>query len=216
VNGIVPLRGRRADDEHENPAWPGLVDLFAFGMVVMLLLWVQALPEPPKPPGSGPEEVGLGQVQIDLSGVVKPGDVVWDRTSLVLRLVRFKGHEIFFESGKFNLAPTDVESIRTVAQDLRRLFDKYPQVVILVNGSADPMKLFSTVPPRDNIELSALRAAEVSRVLVEEGLQQRLQVVGLGEKGDATGKTAEGLREYRKVFLELKWVEAVAAASQKS
>ena len=33
---------RRFSDDPDNPAWPGLVDLFAFGMVIMVVLWVGA------------------------------------------------------------------------------------------------------------------------------------------------------------------------------
>jgi flagellar motor protein MotB len=218
VIGSVPLRRHRTDDEHENPAWPGLVDLFAFGMVVMLLLWVQALPEPPKPGGPAPDprQVGLENLRNHFYGVIKPDDFVWDSKSFVLRLVRFHGREIFFASGRFNLEAGDADAIKAVASQLRLTLAAQPEVVVVVSGTADPTPLVSAVPPRDNIELSALRAAEVSRVLVEQGLQQKLQVVGLGETGSAIGKTVEEMREYRQVFVELKWVERVAPPPQRN
>ncbi|MBU4447250.1 MAG: hypothetical protein KKD99_01595, partial [Proteobacteria bacterium] len=31
---------RRREDGGENPAWPGLVDIFAFTMVFIMLLWL--------------------------------------------------------------------------------------------------------------------------------------------------------------------------------
>jgi outer membrane protein OmpA-like peptidoglycan-associated protein len=217
IGGAVARR-RQREDGHENPAWPALVDLFAFGMVVMLLLWVQALPEPPKPPPPMPDprQTGLENVRSGFSGVVNPSDFVWDPTQFVLRLVRFRQREIFFVPGRFNLKAQDVESIKIVARELSARLKDYPQVVVVVNGTADPTPLSSVRPPRDNVELSALRAAEVSRVLVQEGLQQKLQVVGLGEQGDATGKSPQQLQQYRQVFLELKWIEPVGKTDKTS
>ncbi len=214
IRGIAARR-RNRDEEHENPAWPALVDLFAFGMVVMLLLWVQALPEPPKPPPPAPDPrlVGLSRF---LSGLETTSavDFVWDPKEPILRLIRFRGREIYFDSGRFDLAPEDIAIIRAVARDLSKELVMYPQVVVVVSGTADPSPLVRALPPRDNVELSALRAAEVSRVLVDEGFRQKLQVVGLGETGDAAGKSAEQMQMFRQVFIELKWFEAAKATKQ--
>jgi flagellar motor protein MotB len=202
----VARRRRHTDDEFESPAWPGLLDLFAFGMVVMLLLWIQSLPEPvgPRP---DPRQLGLDRFRGSFGdGEIRSSDFTWDAQSFTLRLVRFGNQEIFFPSARFDLTAADVEAIRRVAGELSGKLAQFPQVVIVVNGTADPIPLRSQHPPRDNVELSALRAAVVSRTLVETGLNGRFQVVGLGEVGLAS-EHSDAMKAYRRVFLELRWVE---------
>lgn len=209
----TPMRRRGESDQHENPAWPGLVDLFAFGMIVMLLLWVQTLPEPPSGPMLPPEERErleqlelLGTVRDELPPSLRDGSVLQGSPpALVVR--QFEGKEVFFDSAQYSLSDTDRLAVETAAREISRQMADRQNLVVLVNGTADPMALRpSNTPPRDNLELSALRAAEVSRILVEAGLTGRLQVVGLGEQGTAAGRTPEELREFRRVFLELRLI----------
>lgn len=200
---------RQSEEAQDNPAWPALVDLFAFGMVVMLLLWVQALPEPPKPPPPKPDPaiVDLQKLQGELQerGLHPDEDFEFDRRARILRFVRLGHEEVFFPSGVSDLTVSDIEAIRTTAKTLSSILGKFPQLVVVVNGTADPNPLSRDAPPRDNVELSALRAAAVSKILVEEGLKGRFQIVGLGEIGTAVGKTSEEMKQYRKVFLEIRW-----------
>jgi len=211
--GLVGRRGSR-DDDQENPAWPGLVDLFAFGMVTMLLLWVSAIPEPPKDPELTPQErerraqveilEGIGKVLKD-KPVFGQDALIVEQNPPAIRVVRFSGQEIFFDSAEFVLSDADRKAIGQAAVEIRVAIASRPELIVVVNGTADPEPFRPRpTPPRDNIELSALRAAEVSRILAAEGLEKRLQVVGLGTRGEAEGKTREQLREYRKVFIELR------------
>ena len=216
--GLVGRRGSR-DDDQENPAWPGLVDLFAFGMVAMLLLWVSAIPEPPKGPVLTPQErERLAQVKMleevrdvlsDRPVFGKDGLIV-EENPPAIRVVRFSGQEIFFNRSEFVLSEGDRRALAQAAVEIRVAIVNRPELIVVVNGTADPEPFRPReTPPRDNIELSALRAAVVSRILAAEGLERRLQVVGLGTRGQAEGKTSEQLQEYRKVFIEL-WYEGSA------
>ncbi len=188
-------RRRNRDDEHENPAWPGLVDLFAFGMVVMLLLWVQSIP-PPKPPTGG------GQPTDPFGGIdFKGNDIPVVHVGDKLQIKKFPG-EIYFEQGHYDLKPSDAEALRNMALRLNRALLDRSDVRVVVNGTADPVPLSSAVPPRNNVELSALRAAEVSRTLLDGGLDRQLSIVGLGEQGTLQG-AADQMKELRRVYLEL-------------
>ena len=184
-------------------------------MVVMLLLWIQALPEPPKPvpPPPAPQVTGFtGLIKSFSGGGISPSDVVWDGASTTLRIGRFQGRDIFFASRSFDLEEADREAIAATARNLSDKLAKYPQVVVVVNGTADPNVFSDVRPPRNNVELSALRAAQVSQALVDAGLTQRIQIVGLGVTGEK-GKSKDEMKEFRRVFLELHWVETAAKPS---
>lgn len=211
------MRTRRRYEESENASWPGLVDLFAFGMVIMLVMWMaSAAADPPEGPSTGseagaPDDPLLSkgrdvarQVQEALAGGLQHTDIVPKPDLPGLEIRSFQGREIYFRTGAFDLSPADEEAVGQLGEVVAAAIQEQRAVFVKVNGTADPRPLGQLVPPRDNVELSALRAAAVSKILVLAGLRDRLTVVGLGEIGDLrTASTEAELREFRKVYLTL-------------
>lgn len=117
--------------------------------------------------------------------------------------------KITFETMKYDLNSSDrslLEDLAPILQDLRQA-NKF---FITISGTADPREFEREAPPRNNPELSALRAATVGGVLEEAapGLGQHLRILGLGSKGVAQTRAPENLgtayRQYRTVSLVLK------------
>ena len=223
---------RRSRDEHDNPAWPGLVDLFAFGMVIMIVMWVGArsvvrgsaedlqkeLDKARRKavaletridslrtrvgifernsPGSQPWEIiqreqrKAAQDIIDrLRDIFGPAWKPAESTDVEKNRIvvdDFLGRRIGFDTGLAVLQPEDIELLRVYAAKLDSVV-MIPTCEILINGQADPRPLPDRgVHPRDNVELSALRAAAVARIFREASVElgARTQVVGLGEVGE--------------------------------
>jgi flagellar motor protein MotB len=201
---------RRNHEDHENPAWPGLVDMFAFGMVIMLVLWAAAS----KKPGPSPEDlkreymVTLRQRLNVKDRLAEPVVSELAKETLDLRIENFSGREVSFSVGQYDLTDDDVKVVQEVAKALAARLHEEREVVVLVNGSADPTRLESSAPPRDNVELSALRAAGVSRILISSGIDKcRVQVVGLGAQREESAVLSDKERQnMRRVYLLLRYV----------
>jgi flagellar motor protein MotB len=180
------MRPRRNDEEGENAAWPGLVDLFAFGMVVMLVMWFASAKTGGRDPllekGREVSRALRGSLQADLHSA----DIVENMDLPGLEVRSYRGQEIYFDTNKFDLSESDRTAISTLGAIVAAAIKNQPAVIVKVNGTADPRPLSRIDPPRNNVELSALRAAEVNQILVSAGLKDRLTVVGLGETGTAT------------------------------
>jgi flagellar motor protein MotB len=126
---------------------------------------------------------------------------------------------ITFETLRYELSDADrlrLERLAPILSDLRR----QKQFFITISGTADPRELHNMTPPRNNAELSALRAATVAAMLenASPGLGRYLRVMGLGVKGQektlAPGEDPDKFyQEYRTVSLVLKI--DVAAMMQK-
>lgn len=204
----MTARRRREDDDQENPAWPGLVDVFAFGMVIMLLLWARAsVPieaESTAPPPTVAEllEQEANRVTEDLLAEFD-NSVTLERRGTTIEVTAYRNRQVYFDTGRYDLAPADRAVVQELGAIVARNIADRPQFVVLVNGTADPTPLMSAVPPRNNVELSALRAAGVSQILTQGGLEGRVQVVGLGETGTNSGQSSAELREFRRVYLTL-------------
>jgi flagellar motor protein MotB len=117
---------------------------------------------------------------------------------------------VTFQTMKYELSPDDKRRLLALAPILYELRQK-KKFYITINGTADPRELQNTAPPRDNTELSALRAATVAAMLEKSapGLGHYLRVTGLGVKGQernlAPGENADKIyRQYRTVNLVLK------------
>ena len=118
--------------------------------------------------------------------------------------------KITFETNEYDLTEFDqnrLEHLATILRDLRQS----KKFFITINGTADPRELQRDLPPRNNTELSALRAATVAAVLenAAAGLGQHLRILGLGSKGVAKTLTSREnpdtiFRQYRTVSLVLK------------
>jgi len=217
---------RRGGGDEDNPAWPGLSYIFAFGMVSMILIGALANQSYKK---SVHEAFGQGEIlrtktresldgvqdqlgKLDIhSGVI---DDPWPH----IVVETFKGKPVYFDSLKYDLGVVDRENVRNFAVEIAPLLAAQPMVELVINGTADPQPLVSPQPPRDNVELSALRAATVAAVLRGAGISaERIFVQGLGEVGKSSMRDApprenteawsnfvEGLKQYRKVYLELR------------
>jgi len=117
--------------------------------------------------------------------------------------------KITFETMKYDLGAGDqnlLESTAAILYNLRQSNKFY----LTINGTADPREFDRDLLPRNNSELSALRAATVATVLenAAPGLGQHLRILGLGSKGTTMTSVKENLntayRQYRTVSLVLK------------
>jgi flagellar motor protein MotB len=284
---------RRREDA-ENPAWPGLVDIFGFTLAFILLLWFaanwpekvknleqkseglgrqvisldaenrqlkelnlsldeklrllgltnQSLTEKMKEAAAANKNLGaqislLQASNLDLNGKVQQltqeqaaireiGLKDWAellkllqaklaKSSMVIipnrnaKEIEIQGKpRITFATNRYELSPSDIQRLQALAPILYELRQK-KKFFITINGTADPRELNRTAPPRDNTELSALRAATVAALLEKSapGLGQYLRVTGLGVKGQkhalALGADPDtAYRQYRSVNLVLK------------
>jgi flagellar motor protein MotB len=294
---------RRREDA-ENPAWPGLVDIFGFTLAFLLLLWFAAnWPEKVKNLERKTQDLGariasmnaenkqlqemklsleeklrlqglnsksiadqiqqleennknlnaqLGLLQahnLDLNGKVQQltdekaalkdiGLKDWEELLKLLQArlaksqmtiipdrndkeITLQGEpQVTFKTMEYVLSPNDKHRLEVLAPILFELRQK-KKFFITINGTADPRELKTSAPPRNNTELSALRAAAVAAVLEKSapGLGRYLRVTGLGVKGKvrklAPGENPEKIyRMYRTVNLVLKI--DVAAIMQES
>lgn len=117
---------------------------------------------------------------------------------------------VTFETMKYELSPYDIQRLQMLAPILSELRQER-KFFITINGTADPRELRNAAPPRNNTELSALRAAAVAEMLEKAapGLGRYLRVTGLGVKGQertlAPGENPDMIyRQYRSVNLVLK------------
>lgn len=127
---------------------------------------------------------------------------------------------ITFETMQYDLSGADRQRLERLAPILLDLRRQKP-FFITINGTADPRELRDAAPPRNNTELSALRAATVAAMLenASPGLGRYLRVMGLGVKGQKKSLAPEDdpdrfYRQYRTVSLVLKI--DVAALMQKN
>ncbi len=281
-------------EDAENPAWPGLVDIFGFTLALLLLLWFaanwplkvknlelkrqdmerqlmsmtvanrqlnhmnrsleeklrllglnnQALAANMKQVTENNKILGyqMGLLQannLDLSGQVQQLDQEkaalreiglkdWEELLKLLQAKLAGSHLVIipnrsakeieiqgkprltFETNRYELSPYDKERLEALAPILYELRQK-KKFFITINGTADPRELHNLAPPRNNTELSALRAAAVAALMVKAapGLGQYLRVTGLGVKGHvrnlAPGENPDAAyRQYRTVNLVLK------------
>jgi flagellar motor protein MotB len=117
---------------------------------------------------------------------------------------------ITFETLQYELSGADRQRLERLAPILLDLRQKKP-FFITINGTADPRELHDAAPPRNNTELSALRAATVAAMLenASPGLGRYLRVMGLGVKGQKKSLAPEDdpdrfYQKYRTVSLVLK------------
>jgi flagellar motor protein MotB len=284
---------RRREDA-ENPAWPGLVDIFGFTLAFLLLLWFaanwpqkvenlerqskdlgirvasmnaenqrlqamnQSLAAKLRRQGLANQDlaVKINQLEetnknldaqtrllqasnLDLNGKVQQLDEEkaalreiglkdWQDLLKLLQArlaksnmmiipnrdakeIKIQGKpRVTFETNRYELSSYDKHRLQLLAPILYELRQK-KKFFITINGTADPRELQNAAPPRNNTELSALRAATVATVLEKAapGLGQYLRVTGLGVKGQkralAPGENPDTVyRQYRSVNLVLK------------
>lgn len=294
---------RRREDA-ENPAWPGLVDIFGFTLAFLLLLWFSAnwpqkvenlekkaqdqrlqlssmsaeknrlqeinrrLDEQLRQQGLTNQTLAekfkqlednnknldaqtrlLQANNLDLNGKIQQlsqekaalkdiGRKDWEellkllqaslaKSSVVIipnkddKEIEIRGKpRVTFDTTKYELSQYDKDRLKMLAPILYGLRQK-KKFVITINGTADPRELQNAAPPRNNSELSALRAATVADMLEKSapGLGHYLRVTGLGVKGQkrtlAPGENPDmAYRQYRSVNLVLKI--DVAAIMQES
>ena len=247
----------RKPEDHENPAWPGLVDLFSFTAMLLMVLWVMSaektehataevrelrtrnerltsetarreeeirnlklrLEDPTR------ERIGIAAtLHGSIAGLGDPRirlDFAGDRPSFRITILDSEAHRpLTFETRSFLLNETDRVSVRDVARKIGEQMRPYPQAILTIEGTADPRPIRGEGlgPPRDNIELSALRSAEVARRLTEGAPElppKRIHVVGLGERGQLLPGASDGYyRQYRRVELEIRITQGDAEEIQ--
>jgi flagellar motor protein MotB len=240
----------RRRDEGENPAWPGLVDVFAFTLVFIILLWfgtdwheekkkleeevsrlrheniayraqIQELQarlknlEEQIAKLKGGFTLVMGKALEDLSKHLQPTagpfgfDVQLKPDTLEISILGRP--PIYFDTARYDLSSADLERLSNWAPGLYEWLQGN-HFYVLINGTADPRELRGRGgPPRDNIELSALRAATVAGLLEKAapGLGKYLRVVGLGVMADASPLALgvnpdEVYRKHRTVDLVIK------------
>jgi outer membrane protein OmpA-like peptidoglycan-associated protein len=219
------MRGRRRNEDEGYGGWPGLVDVFAFSFVVVLLLYAVTLRKVERSRREANKiRSERDRLKIELNDCKKgvPSEAIriiaevkamlpegpQSGNGATYRIDTFEdGREILFRPMKYDLAPRDSAMLGRVARRLAPIANRHTDLEIWINGTADPNSFVSAVPPRNNVELSALRASGVSKILREAGLRRNVYVKGLGEVDASTtaGKSGKGGDPYarlRRVYLE--------------
>jgi outer membrane protein OmpA-like peptidoglycan-associated protein len=100
--------------------------------------------------------------------------------------------QVLFEFGKYELMPQS----KKILQNVVELLKAYPKNKILVEGHTD-----SVGSDEYNLKLSKLRAEEVKKFLVENGIEEeRIEAKGYGKsKPIASNKTEQGRAQNRRV-----------------
>ena len=208
-------RGPRGQEE--SPTWPGLVDLFAFGMAIMVVLvvlnaqfktWQEQAAAAKR---SKLDTILAAIVNADAS--LKPY-ALKDVNLHAIKIEELAGGPITFGKSEFELCENDVLRLAQLARTLEIALRADSVAVVSINGTADPDPMERQRPPRDNVELSALRAAAVARVFRDNAptltSNKQIQIVGLGEIGqDAApgiGRDAKekAYKQFRTVRLEVR------------
>lgn len=216
----------RRRDEGENPAWPGLVDIFAFTLVFVLLLGFADINlfreenERLKKEINGlKKEItefkegvrGLRELK-EFYGIVKtrlPENFSITFNEDAIEIVIKGVPPIYFETGEYNLSSLDSQRLSRLAPIIFSLIQGRP-FYVLINGTADPRFLPDRgIPPHNNVELSALRSATVADLLekVAPGVGRYLRVAGLGVRGEEAPPGVdreEYYRQFRTVNLLIK------------
>lgn len=127
---------------------------------------------------------------------------IWqlDTVANVIRIDSINGEPILFDKAKWAIRQDDLPRLQNVVNIVAREMTDHDYTVLQINGTADPDPLTGHHFLSDNIELSAMRAAAVARVLngAASGIEQnRIRVVGLGEVGQVVSN-AEKKRAYQK------------------
>jgi flagellar motor protein MotB len=216
---------RKSRHHEESPSWPGLVDLFAFGMALMVVLLARehhkdALAGENLPAQSLAKAVAEQQQDkiVNLHAKLQHADpehaldFKLDKTRNVIMIETIDGDAITFGSMRWHLSSGDATKLEGILAVVADAMANEDTAVLKINGTADPRRVVAPGTPSDNVELSALRAAAVARV-VRNGSRvidpKRIQVVGLGEDGneDVRGLSEEEaearLQKYRRVNLEI-------------
>lgn len=94
----------------------------------------------------------------------------------------------------------------TALRELAKVLERNPDINIMIEGHTDDVPLRSNTPPRDNWDLSVLRATAIARILMNHGniQPQRFIVAGRGEYMPIDPeRTAEARRKNRRTEIIL-------------
>jgi hypothetical protein len=210
-------------EESDNPAWPGLVDIFAFSLVLIILFYlglekrVQELIQENLALKAELEEIIAGVPNelkdflerlnniIDPEKIIVKPNIPANQVEIFLAQIHNPGKKekepITFEIGEYKLSPDNHLRLRELTAKIFIAIKDWP-LIVEINGTADPQPLNASTPPRDNTELSALRAATVASTLVGAApeIGKQLQIVGLGVKGELLDPPPANPREAYKQF----------------
>lgn len=199
---------RRRREEGDNPAWPGLVDVFAFTLVFVILLNIadnskknidelfkenKQLQQENKKLEEKYEELKKGVAGLkelkEFYHVVKdklPNDYEINIDEDAIEIIINGVPPIYFETGEYKLSTKDTQRLSRLASLVYPLIREKP-FYVLINGTADPRYLYDRgIPPHNNVELSALRSATVADLMekIAPGVGKYLRVAGLGVRGE--------------------------------
>jgi flagellar motor protein MotB len=207
---------RRSRLGEENPTWPGLVDLFAFGMAIMVVLVVlNAQFRSWQEQAAAERKSRISEI---MSAIIDKDSTMvhyarLDSAANSIKVDEIEGGPIRFEKSRFDLSAADDARLGKLAATMEAALATDNTAVVAINGTADPDRMNHALPPRDNVELSALRAAAVARVFRVKAPKltdaKRVQVIGLGEDGEAVADSSFADKEakyqqYRTVRLEIR------------
>ena len=110
--------------------------------------------------------------------------------------------KLLFKSGSYNIDPTGAQAVR----DLAAVLAANPDIDIMVEGHTDTVPYRGSGQLRDNLDLSAMRATTITRLLLEnEGITpERIVSAGRGEWLPIdTADTAEARQRNRRTEIIL-------------
>lgn len=200
--------------QDDGPTWPGLVDLFAFGMAIMIVLLVVTINKSTWQQKQA--EFREDRIQAIHDAIIARDSsladfVKLDRATKTIRVEAIAGGPIMFEKSRWTLSPSDESKLRSLVAAIGAVVVRDTTAIVKINGTADPDPLKPGQFLRDNVELSALRAAAVARLLRESTPEltasKRVQVIGLGEMGAVRARDDKDreieYQKYRTVRFEI-------------
>jgi len=135
------------------------------------------------------------------------------RTLPVFEIKTFRSGPVLFERAKHDLTESYSADIKELSIALAKVLADYPDAEIEVRGTADPDPYRGRGEIRDNVDLSAMRAATVAKLLKERDpgtaptIGNKFMIVGLGEVGEVIEDPQEKLKvyqRYRRVRLKIR------------
>jgi chemotaxis protein MotB len=125
----------------------------------------------------------------------------------------FRSGPVLFERAKHDLTESYSADIKELSSALAKVLADYPDAEIEVRGTADPDPYRGRGEIRDNVDLSAMRAATVAKLLNQRDpgsvstIGDNFMIVGLGEVGEVIEDPQEKLKvyqRYRRVRLKIR------------
>ena len=190
----------------KNP-WIPIADLLSSVALVLLVLFVMAVIVP-RFNQEAQEKEAIVQLQRALHDYEVNGLIKVHMENGMLEFT-----DVTFDKGSALLNDKAIPVIKEVANVLTANMDKNPQMQILIEGHTDPSVVTATINKggyfENNIQLSALRAANVRGYLLQSMGEEYVNRIGIAGYGETRLKNNSDkmASENRRVEVRMLWAE---------